>query len=185
VGTKLVAKKPLFTTALGAVGVMLGVVVMGVSPAVLGLVPSAAAASPTTAKLDLTLTASYTCPYSCASPSDTLFSVQGVAYAGVTTFREFLIGRVLNTSKGCSVQSEQWSLTEQSGPDKGDALWLTSTSDKICPTAYPNVLIETSSFKVTGGTGAFKGATGKGTSWWSVLAYPQVGDGELLASITY
>ncbi len=109
----------------------------------------------------------------------------GVAYSGVTSFKLSSVGRVLGTSKGCDIQYEKYGLTQQSGPDEGASFWLTTTADKICPTSYPNVLVETASFKVVGGTGTFKGATGKGTLWWSVLAHPQVGNGELLASITY
>ncbi len=170
-------------TALSALGAVLGVTGASICP-MLGPVPTAAA-SPATAKLDVTMTAGYACPLSCGSPSNTLFTINGVAYSGVTTFKLSSVGRVLSASNGCDIQYEEYGLTQQSGPDKGASFWLTTTSDKICPTTYPNVLIEAASFKVVGGTGAFKGATGKGTLWWSVLAYPQVGNGELLASITY
>jgi hypothetical protein len=182
--TTLLKNKPLRTTALSALGAVLGISGTAVCPTVLGLVPPAAA-SPTTAKLDLTMTATYACPFSCAGPSGNWTSISGTAYSGVATFKVFATALVIGTSKGCDLETEEASFTQQSGPARGDAFWLTTTSSKICPSAYPNVLIATDSYAIRGGTGVFKGATGKATDWWSVLAYPQVGNGEFLASITY
>jgi hypothetical protein len=154
-------------------------------PTELGLVPPAGA-SPTTAKLDLTMTATYACPFSCAPPSGNWTWISGTAYSGVATFKLFATALVTGTSNGCDRETEELAFTEQSGPDKGDAFWLTTTSSKICPSSSPNVLIETDSYTIRGGTtGVFKGARGKASDWWSVLVYPQVGNGEFLASITY
>jgi hypothetical protein len=55
----------------------------------------------------------------------------------------------------------------------------------IEPGHGPNVMLETGAFTVTGGTGAFKGATGKGDFSWSVLSSPQTGSGKLTASVSY
>jgi len=178
-------KKPLLTTALGALGAVIGLAGTAVCPTGLGLVPPAAA-SPTTAKLDLTMTASFACPFSCASPNDYFVWITGTAYSGGTTFK-LVADYFLNStpSQGCFLESGELSFTQQSGPTRGDALWLRTTKSKICPTANPSMLVQTDSFSVSGGTGVFKGATGKATDSWAVLLYPQVANGEFLASITY
>ena len=181
--TNLLPKKPLLTTALGAFGAVLGVAGTAICSTVLGLVPPAAA-SPAAAKLDLTMTVTYACPFSCAGPG--WVWITGTAYAEATTFK-LVADYLLNSTptKGCYLESGELSFTQQSGPARGDAFWLTTTKSKICPSANPSVLIQTDSFTVRGGTGVFKGATGKATDWWSVLLHPQVANGEFLASLTY
>jgi hypothetical protein len=181
--TNFPPKKPLFATALGALGTVLGVAGTTICLTVLGLV-APAAASPTVAKLDLTMTVTYACPFSCAGPG--WVWITGTAYFGATTFK-LVADYLLNStpSEGCYLQSGELSFIQQSGPAKGDAFWLTTTKSKICPSANPSVLIQTDSFTVRGGTGVFKGATGKASDWWSVLLHPQVANGEFLASMTY
>jgi hypothetical protein len=183
--TNFLPKKPLLTTVLGVLGAVVGLTGTAIFSTVLGLVPPAAA-SPTTAKLDLTMTATFACPFSCAGTSGYWVWISGTAYSGGTTFKlvaDYLLNGTI--SKGCYLQSGELSFTQQSGPARGDAFWLTTAKSKICPTANPSMLIQTDSFTVRGGTGIFKGATGKATDSWAVLLYPQVADGEFLASITY
>lgn len=182
--TNFLPRKPLRTTALGGLGAVLGLAGTAICPMVLGLVPPAAA-SPTTAKLDLTMTATFACPLSCSSTSDYFVWINGTAYSGGTTFKLVADYRLNPFSNGCFTQSGELSFTQQSGPARGDALWLSTTKSKICASASPNLFIQTDSFTVRGGTGVFKDATGKATDWWSVLLYPQVANGEFLASITY
>ena len=157
----------------------------GASPHAATEVRTDAASALTSSKLDLTTNASYACVGPCASA--TYFWISGVARSGSTTFgRVSAVGTVLSVlTNGCAVQSEHYGLTEQSGPDNGDTFWFSTTSDQICPTKNPNVMAETGSFTITGGTGTFKDATGKGSFTWSVLANPQTGSGTLTASISY
>ena len=182
--TNFLPKKPLLTVAFGALGAVVGVAGIAMCPTVVGLVPPAAA-SPTAAKLDLTMTATFACPLSCSATSDNFVWITGTAYSGGTTFKLVADYRLNPFSNGCFTQSGELSFTQQSGPARGDALWLTTTKSKICANVSPSLFIQTDSFTVRGGTGVFKGATGKATDWWSVLLYPQVANGEFLASLTY
>lgn len=133
---------------------------------------------------DLTMNTWYTCVGPCASA--TYFSGQGVARSGVTTFGWSEAGTGTSTeTNGCLVSTLHEALTEQSGPDNGDAIYFTTTKDLYCPTANANVWNETSPFTITGGTGPFKSATGTGLWTLTVLVSPQVGWGTLTASVTY
>ena len=124
-------------------------------------------------------------PPSCSATSDNFVWITGTAYSGGTTFKLVADYRLNPFSNGCFTQSGELSFTQQSGPARRDALWLTTTKSKICASVSPSLFIQTDSFTVRGGTGVFKDATGKATDWWSVLLYPQVANGEFLASVTY
>jgi hypothetical protein len=115
------------------------------------------------------------------------FWFDGEARSGSTTWgRVSGAGTVLSAlSNGCLVQSEHWALTEQAGPDNGDTIWLSTTSDKFCPTKNPNISIETGALIITGGTGALKGATGKASFRGLVLGHPQTGSSTLTVSMSY
>ena len=157
--TNFLTEEATHTAALGVLGAVLGLTGIAICPTVLGLVPPAAA-SPTTAKLDLTMTATYACPFSCAGPG--WVWITGTAYSGVTTFK-LVADYLLNStpSKGCYLESGELSFTQQSGPARGDAFWLTTTKSKICPTTNPSVLIQTDSFTVRGGYGGLQGRHGE------------------------
>jgi hypothetical protein len=150
-----------------------------------GLSAPAASASPSTTTLALTYNASYACVGPCVSA--TYFWFDGEARSGSTTWgRVSAVGTVLSVlSNGCLAQSEHWALTEQTGPDNGDTIWLSTASDRFCPTKNPNISIETGSLIITGGTGAFKGATGGATFRGLVLGHPQTGSTTLTVSISY
>jgi hypothetical protein len=147
----------------------------------LGSLPSVASAS-TTIALNLTAEAGYSCPVSCATA--TTFSVYGIAHAqALGRMTESIAGTVLSTqANGCELQSEKWVLT---GQNRRSMLFLSTTSDTICPTANPNMLVETGALTVTGGTGLFSNATGDASIVWAVLVQPQVGGGALTGTITY
>jgi len=133
---------------------------------------------------DLTLTTSYDCVGPCAAA--TYFSGYGVARSGVTTYGWSESGAVTSVEKnGCLVSSIHEALTAQSGPDSGDAIYFSTTKDLECPTANPNVYTETAPLTVSGGTGAFKSATGEGSLALTVLNSPQIGWGTFTASVTY
>jgi hypothetical protein len=76
-------------------------------------------------------------------------------------------------------------LVHRVGPDNGDAIYFSTTKDLECPTANPNVYTETAPLTVSGGTGAFKSATGEGSLALTVLNSPQIGWGTFTASVTY
>jgi hypothetical protein len=142
-----------------------------------------AAPALTSSNLDLALNTWYTCVGPCASA--TYYSDYGVARSGFTIFGYSGAGVVGSALKnGCTAASEHLALTEQAGPQIGDAIYFSSTFP-FCPTKNPNVSTEHALFAITGGTGAFKGATGKGSFTVKFLTNPQVGFGTLTASITY
>jgi hypothetical protein len=92
-------------------------------------------------------------------------------------------GTVLGVNTdGCAVQSENWAFTTQKGKD---TIFLSATSDTICPTTNTNRLLETGTFSITGGTGLFGNATGSGSFTWMVLIHPQKGTGTINFTITY
>jgi hypothetical protein len=133
---------------------------------------------------DLTLTTSYNCVGPCAAA--TYFSGYGVARSGVTTYGWSENGATTSVEKnGCLVSSIHEALTAQSGPDNGDAIYFSTTKDLECPTTNPNVYTETAPLTVSGGTGVFKSATGKGSLALTVLDSPQIGWGTFTASVTY
>lgn len=161
---------------------------VGVAPMPAGASPHAAAHvrhAPTDVDLaDLTLTTAY----GCVGPSAaaTYFSGYGVARSGVTTYGWSETGAVTSVEKnGCLVSSINEALTAQSGPDNGDAIYFSTTKDLECPTANANVYTETSPLTVSGGTGAFKRATGQASLALTVLNSPQIGWGTFTASVTY
>ena len=121
---------------------------------------------------DLTLNTSYDCVGPCAAA--TFFSGYGLARSGVTTYRWSEAGAVTSVEEdGCLVSSIHEALTAQSGPDNGDAIYFSTTKDLECPTANPNVYTETAPLSVSGGTGAFKSATGEGLLALTVLNRPR------------
>lgn len=133
---------------------------------------------------DLALTTSYDCVGPCAAA--TYFSASGVARSGVTTYGWSETGAVTSVEKnGCLVSSIHEALEAQSGADSGDAIYFSTTKDLECPTANPNVYSETAPLTVSGGTGAFKSATGEGSVSLTVLNSPQIGWGAFTASVSY
>jgi hypothetical protein len=118
---------------------------------ILGSLPGLARAS-TAVDLNLTAIADYSCPGPCASSNS--FSVDGIAHSGSQSFGTMtysLVGTVLSVNPdGCAIQSEKFALTTQKGKN---SIFLSTTSDTICPTANPNILLETGAFTITGGTG--------------------------------
>jgi hypothetical protein len=150
------------------------VVPLGVLVLVLAVYPGVAAAKSTTT-LHLGLKGTYACKGSCATA--THFTARGSG----GRFNFSLTGTVLKTnSQGCLVQKETWTLTA----GKKNALFLSTTSDTLCPTANSNVSSEAAAFSITGGSGRFHGATGNGTFGFSVLVSPQVASGALTATVT-
>ena len=94
-----------------------------------------------------------------------------------------LAGTVLSVNpNGCAVQSENGSLTTQDGKN---TISFSTTSDAICPTPNSNLLLETGTFTVTGGTGLFSSATGAGEFMSSVLVQPQIGGGTMNVTVSY
>jgi hypothetical protein len=112
--------------------------------------------------------------------------VDGIAHSHAKAFRTVrysLAGLVLSVKPdGCAVQSEIFALTTQNGKN---TILLSTTEDTICPTANPNVLLETGTFTITSGTGLFSNATGTGSIKWTVLVHPQKGTGTISLTITY
>ena len=111
--------------------------------AISATVQTAAASSPNT-NPDLTMTACHACPFSprrqvatgmdqwyCLSRSGDL---QAVRHRSGHGYHE-----------RCDLETEKRGVTERTGPEKGDAFWMTTTASKICPSSYPNVLVETDS----------------------------------------
>ncbi len=96
--------------------------------AVCTTVQTAAASSPTT-KPDLTMTASYACPFSWA-PSGNWTSTSCTACSGRATFKLFATALVTGTTKGCDLETEEWPFTERTSPDKRDAFWMTTAATK-------------------------------------------------------
>jgi hypothetical protein len=148
-----------------------------------GGLPGVAHAS-TTAGLNVTEKGDYSCAGSCATA--TSFGVDGIAHSGTGGFGTMKLsaqGTVLGVNTdGCLVQSENWTFTTQQGKD---TLFLSTTSDTFCPTANPNVSLETATFTITGGTGLFSDASGAGTFTLTVLTHPQNFTGTLSGTITY
>jgi hypothetical protein len=160
-----------------------GALVVALALSVGGL-PSVASAS-TTVGLTLTTTADYSCVGPCATA--TSFSVEGIAHSGAQGFGTMtyaLGGTVLGVlPDGCAVQTENWAFTTKDGKN---TIFLSTTSDTICPTANPNALLETGTLMITGGTGLFSTATGTGSFVSpAVLVHPQKGTGTVSLTITY
>jgi len=180
-GTRAALAVALVTAGALATGVGLAAMPAGASP------HSAAHVRHTAGDVDLTdltLNTSYTCVGPCAAA--TYFSGYGVARSGVTTYGWSESGAVTSVEKnGCLVSSIHEALTAQNGPDSGDAIYFSTTKDLECPTANPNVYTETAPLTVSGGTGAFKSATGEGSLALTVLNSPQIGWGTFTASVTY
>ena len=157
-------------------GALVGFLVLG-----LGGLPAVASAS-TTVGLNLTAETHYSCPVSCATA--TTFSADGVGYSpglGRVTLSEQ--GTVLPTeSNGCGLSSEKWVVTTENSKS---SIFLSTTLSTYCPTANPNMSLETDTLTVTGGTGLFRDATGGATLMLAVLTQPQVGGGALTGTITY
>jgi hypothetical protein len=162
--------------------VFLGALVVSVALNVGGL-PTVARAS-TTVGLSLTEKGDYSCVGPCATAPS--FSVDGIAHSGSQSFGTMTLsaaGTVLSVNPdGCLVQSENWAFTTQKGKN---TIFLSTTSDTYCPTANPNMSLETATFTITGGTGLFSNATGAGTFMLTVLAHPQNFTGTLSGTITY
>jgi hypothetical protein len=180
-GTPVAAVVTLITAGAAAAG-------FGVAPTPVGASPHAAAhvrhAATGLDLADLTLTTAYNCVGPCAAA--TYFSGYGVARSGVATYGWSETGAVTNVEKnGCLFSGIHEALTAQSGPDNGDAIYFSTTKDLECPTANTNVYTETTPLTVSGGTGAFKSATGEGSLALRVLNSPQIGWGTLTASVTY
>lgn len=156
--------------------------VLGVLVALaLGVGPNVAAAH-STSTVTFTLKGVYSCPTSCAtSPT---FAGHGLLVSHSPTFptlRFHFTGQVLSTSaNGCSPQAEQWTFVTRHRDSK---IFLATTTDTICPTANPNVLHETATLTITGGTGRFSDATGGANFATTVLVSPQVGFGPLTLTI--
>lgn len=147
---------------------------LGVLVVALAVYPGVARAKSTTI-LHLGLKGTYACKGSC--PTATHFTARGSG----GRFKFSLQGTVLKTSaQGCLIQKETWTVTA----GKKDALFLSTTSDTLCPTANSNMSSEAAAFSVTGGSGRFRGATGNGTFGFSVLVSPQVASGALTATVT-
>jgi hypothetical protein len=146
----------------------------------LGSLPGVAGAS-TTIGLNLTAEAVYSCPVSCATA--TTGTIFGVAHSqDLGRITESIAFTVLSIeANGCALQSEKWVLTAQKGRSM---LFLSTTSDTICPTANSNMLVETGTLAVAGGTGLFTNATGDASFMWAVLVQPQVGGGALTGTVT-
>jgi hypothetical protein len=142
-----------------------------------------AASALTSTELDLTTNNWYTCVGPCASA--TYFSDYAVARSGVTTFGWSGTGTGTGEQGNCLVSTINDALTVQGGPDNGDAIYFSTKDDLYCPTSNPNVSKETATYTISGGTGAFKNATGEGSSTFTVLTTPQVGWGTLTASVSY
>jgi len=132
---------------------------------------------------DLTMNTWYTCVGPCASA--TYFSAYGVARSGDTTFGWSGTGTGTGEQGNCQVSTINEALTAQGGPDNGDAIYFSTKDDLYCPTSNPNVSKETATFTISGGTGAFKSASGEGSSTFTVLTSPQIGWGTLTASVSY
>lgn len=185
-GTSAARVVALVTAGALAAGVGVASPTAGASPLARAATEVRADGAParTSTKLDLILNTWYTCVGPCASA--TYCTDNGVARSGVTVFGYAGAGTVLNLLKdGCYAQTEHLALTQENGAHNGDAIFLTTTSDPFCPTKNPNVSTEDGLFTITGGTGVFKGATGKGSWKLIALGQPQVGFGTLTASMTY
>ena len=145
--------------------------------------PTAASAS--TTQIVLTERAEYSCTGPCATATN--FTVDGQAHPVTGRLGEMSVsaaGTVLGVNDaGCLLQSEQWTFSKK-GHGRNDAFNLSTTSDTFCPTADPNLFIETASFVIDGGTGRFSGASGTGAFSLAVLVDPQVSTGWLTATIT-
>ena len=141
-----------------------------------------------TIQVNATLKGSYECLGPCATATD--FTADGIAHTdpnSLGTMTYSVVGRVLdyNPVTNCLDQSEDWSLTTKNGHDGKDTIYLSTTSNAVCFTDDPNVMLETGTFNVTGGTGRFAGATGSGTFMDTPRGHPQKSSGTLTATITY
>jgi hypothetical protein len=149
----------------------------------LGVPPSVASAS-TTVGLNLTDEGTYWCPVSCAT--STTFSAFAIAHSGSQSFGVVTVsiaGTVLSVNPdGCAVQSEKWVPVVPKGRS---TILASTTSDTICPTANPNILLETGTLTIAGGTGPFRDASGGASFMFAVLVQPQVAGGAITGTITY
>jgi hypothetical protein len=158
-----------------------GALVVSLALSFCGL-PSAARAS-TTVGVHLIDAAHYSCVGPCAAA--TYFSIDGIARSGAPSLRAMTVavaGTVLSVNPdGCLAQSENWALTTEQGKN---TIYLSTTADTICPTSDPNILRETGTFTITGGSGLFSTATGGGSFTWTVVVHPQIGSGTISITIT-
>ncbi len=147
-----------------------------------------AAAGPTTIQFNAAFGGHYSCPGPCATATD--FSLTGLAHPdshslGTLTYTGG--GTVLSYDplSNCFAQSLYFAFTTQNGDAGKDTFYVSTISDTACLTTDPNVLSETATFDITGGTGRFAGATGSGTFAVTSIVHPQKGSGTLAATITY
>jgi hypothetical protein len=139
---------------------------------ILGGLPGVARAS-TTVDVTLTINTDYSClePSCSATP---FWTSDGIAHSKVFgAMTTSTVGSVSPGPGGCLYQVENWAVTTQKG--KNTILFSTTsaTSDLLCPTADPNILQETGTYTITGGTGLFSNATGSGTGSFVVPFHPQ------------
>lgn len=124
--------------------------------------------------------------YNCVGPcsTTTYFWINGPMKGASTSFRISAVGALLKVeANGCLDQLEHYALTAMNGPDRGDNLYFKTTNDRACPTKNSNVALETSAFKITSGTGAWKSAAGNGTLKWMVKFHPQIGSGTVIVRV--
>ena len=149
----------------------------------LGLGVLQGVASATTTDVSWTIRGAYTCIQQCAETNG-----KGTAHS-----QSKLLGQMTWINQGTGAAGEPvcaggfklfeiWEFKAQNGKDTLD---LMTTNDDLCFTADPNVVTETATFVITGGTGRFSGATGTGAFQITDLAHPQTETGTFNASITY
>ena len=129
----------------------------------LGVWQGVASASTNTIDFSATIRGPYACPGPCASATE--FTLNGIANAdakslGTMTYTGAGVVLDFDPVANCLVQSENFAFTTQNGRDGKDTFYVATTFDALCFTDDPNVLNETATFDITGGTGRFAGATG-------------------------